>query len=368
MLALVACGCGGGSHGPTATIHTGLEGTTVVTHHRDGSVIAEAEADSIGDFTIVIASDALVTIAYADGANLTTLAPARDGELSVEEAQPDTSPPVIIGTLAIQPTTSITADRYDVQLGCVTVHETDLSQAIDVAARCAGSDSNIDVLVLAYAGTNLAGYMAGRQSISDGGAILMAPWSTTTGTIPIQLDGVAPALDWVLYADGLPFAAQPLAATAPVWTGLAVDDAIVHATLGAAPAIQRTTRSIQGAPPAIELGAADFLPPISGTLTFAGGAAPALHWTTADPGADLVDVQLAWPSVTWDIVLPPDASDAALPAVLVPPEAPAGGLVRYLDSSATAGFDDAVAAGLHTDTIVAPSAAGQVRETAATGL
>jgi len=212
-----------------------------------------------------------------------------------------------------------------------------------------------------------------------------AQWSTTTGAVPITLDdAIAPALDWVLYCDGLPFAAQPISGSAPVWTGLVVDAAEIHAAIANGPIVQRTTRELAGAPTAIELGAADFLPPIAQTLALDESSSLALTWAAASPGGDAVDAHLTWTvgttTVVWDAVLPPDATSAPFPpadptlaALVLPPAATPTALLRYVDGAAAASFDDVLAAGIYADdptappTVVAKPSDGEIRESDAMG-
>lgn len=368
LVLVAACGRDGGSTaGPTAKVHTGVPLSTVVAHDPGGATIDQELADAVGDAIVVIDDQALISVEYSGTPTtiLTTLSPGAGGELSIFSPVPDASPPIVIGTLQIQPTGSIAADRYDVELGCLVVHETNLAQAIDVSSRCAGSDVNIDVLVHAYAGTASTGYLAGRISLANGGGVLAGPWNTTTGGVPVMLAGVSPALDWVLISDGLPFAAQPIQDPAPVWTGLVVDSAIVHATVAQPQTAQITTRTIAGAPAQIAFSAADFMAPISPSLAL--DSPTQLHWAAGASGADALDLHLAWPAVVWDVVLPPDATDIVLPDAFPQTGAPQTAVLRYLDSSTAASFADVLAAGLRTDTILTLPADGQVLESDATG-
>jgi hypothetical protein len=376
-----ACGGGGGAKtGPTITVQalagdTSAATASVITHRADGSVIDSALADAAGNAVLKTEAGALVSIEFPTDpsqpvAIVTTLAPAADGELTVYGPPPPPAPPVVIGTLAIS-APAITADSYDVDLGCVDFHFPNLAQPIDLAAACAGTDTNIDVLVRAYSAGVLVGYAADRMPLST---TVFAPsqWQTTTGSVPVMLDGVSPALDWIIVSDGLPFAAQPITDPAPVWTGLVVDATTVHATLGAAPSTQRTTRETSGAPATIDFAPTDFLPPITPTLAASGSA---LHWTASVPGADAVVVSLSWTgtlSVDWELVLPPDTSDAMLVSAFAPEGAPAAEQVRYLDAPQAASFSDVLAAGLHVEDlqasrIVVPPSDGEIRETIATG-
>lgn len=382
LVVVVAACSGRDKTGPTITVHalagdSGAPMASVVTHRADGSTIDSVNADAAGNAVVETEDGALVSIELpSDGtqpvALVTTVAPAAGGELTVHGPPAPPSPPVVIGTLAIDPP-PITADSYDIDLGCVDLHFVNLAQPIDLSAACSGSDTTIDVLLRAYSGATLAGYAADRVQLIDSSASFApAQWQTATGSVPVMLDGVAPALDWTLWADGLPFAAQPISDPAPVWTGLMVDAATVHATLGTAPVTQSTTREIAGAPSMIAFAQADFLPPITPSLSASSNA---LHWSASVPGADAVVVSLVWsgtPATDWELVLPPDATDVVLPSSLALQDAPTSGQLRYLDAPATASFSDVLAAGLHVEDlqasrIVTRPTDGEIRETIATG-
>ena len=394
VLAVACSGRGSGPSGKTAAVFAIAGGApepeaTVVSHRADGTILDEELADPTGRADVTVEDGARISVVFpAAGTQassisiITTMAPAPGGSIDVYGPPDPQGPPTVIGTLLLEPQQPIAADAYDVALGCIVLHLPSLSQVIDVASTCAGSDANLDVLVTATSGGALAGYAAGRIPIADGGAVFQPPqWDTTTGAIPITLDGVAPALDWVLWSDGLPFAAQPLTGTtAPVWNGLVVDGATVHATITSGPTAQVTTRELAGSPTAIAFGAADFLPPIAPTLAEDPGPGLAVHWTAASPGADAIDLRLSWSTgmqrVVWDSVLPPDATATALPALggtLSAPAAPPDALLRYLDGPAAASFSDVAAAGIHVEdpdhpsTIVAPPSSGDIRETDAAG-
>src|SRR5438067_1673894 len=139
VLAVAACGRDGQPTGPSLTIHTGVPATTVVSHHADGTTIDQEQADAVGDAVVVVDSDALVSVAYAFAPSLvtTTLAPPAGGELVIRTSVADTAPPLIVGTLSIQPPSGIAADHFVVDLGCTVLHLPSLAQPIQVAARCA---------------------------------------------------------------------------------------------------------------------------------------------------------------------------------------------------------------------------------------
>ena len=402
MLACTACRGSDETSKQTITVHAlagavGEPDAEVISHTATGQLIAEQLADPVGDATIETADGALISVIYpgdpsADTAQVevvTTLAPAAGSDLTIYgPPDPDTSPPIVIGSLEIQPMQSITADSYTVQLGCVTLTETTLVDPIDISGDCVNTDLDVDLLVQATSAGALAGYVAGRLPLGDGGLVFQpAAWSTTTGAVPITLDdGVAPALDWVLYSDGLPFAAQPIAGNGPIWTGLVVDAAEVHAAIANGSIVQRTTREIASAPTTLEFGAADFLPPIAPSLALASETPStlALTWTAASPGGSAVDAHLTWmvgtTAVVWDAVLPPDSTsvvfppaDPTLAALVLPPAATPTALLRYVDGPAASSFDDVLAAGIYADdasappTVVPKPTDGQIRESDAMG-
>jgi hypothetical protein len=212
-----------------------------------------------------------------------------------------------------------------------------------------------------------------------------AQWDTQTGAVPITSTNVTPALDWILWSDTLPFDAQAIQGSAPIWNNLVVDKTTVHATLAQIATAQITTREAPGIPTTIAFSDTDFLPPIDVTLAL-DPSSTALTWTPANVGADVVDVRLSWVAgvrphaVVWDVVLAPDASSAHLPkldgdlaSAVGPPDATPDALVRYVDGPDTASFSDVLAAGLYIEdrsqpaSIVAHPTNGQVRETDATG-
>ncbi|HEY1557947.1 MAG TPA: hypothetical protein VGF94_24125 [Kofleriaceae bacterium] len=400
LVALAACRSDADSNAPTVTVHV-LAGTageadaTVISYSPTGELIDEELADPTGDAFVATTDGALISVFYPGDPStataqiqvVTTEAPAAGGDITIfGPPDPPSGPPTVVGVLQVEPVQPITADSYAIELGCYTFTETTLVNPIDLAAACVGTDLNVNALVLATSAGTLAGYAATRLPLGDGGVVFApAQWDTTTGSIPITLDdGVAPALDWVLYSDGLPFAAQPIAGTAPVWNGLVVDGAEVHANVTAGALSQVTTRELAGAPAAIEFGAADFLPPLAASLALDTSRSLALTWTASAIGADAIDAHLTWTTgtttVVWDAVLPPDATgvgfppaDSALAALVVPPAATPSARLRYIDSPAAQSFADVLAAGIQADAstappvVVAKPATGEVRETDATG-
>jgi hypothetical protein len=378
LVALVAiAGCRTDDHPASKiTVHAlagdaAASGATIITHRATGEVIDVLAADAVGDATLGSEDAALVTLVMSDAgqplAVITTPAPPADGELTVHgPPRIDHAPPVPAGQLVIQPTSSLAADHYVVELGCVQLQLASLAQPIEVAGSCLGSDTYLDVLVHAYAGATLLGYLAGHVQL-DQVAMLTGDWQTTATAVPITLDSVTPTLAWTLWADGLPFSSGPITNPAPLWNGLAIDAATVRAAVAA----QVTTREVPTAPTALAFGPADFLPPVMPAPTL-DATTLAASWTSANPGADVLDLHAMWTvsgtAITWDAVLPPDAIEITLPSVdpsygLVPADAAPAAIVRYVD-----GPGDGFPGELHVEdrvepTIVARPHDGQIRVT-----
>lgn len=393
-LVLLVAACGGRSNQPTATVVVSAgdqpgAGVAVISHRADGSLLDEELADAVGDARVAVEPGALVTAVFpadltdpAAIALVTTPAPAAGGEVDLT-GPAAAAAPVTAGALEIQPVQPLAADRFEIRLGCATIEEPSLPVVVDVASSCFGSDANLDVLVLGYTGTQLAGYAAGRVAIADGVAIFApATWQTARPAVPVTLDGVQPTVSWVLYADGLPLWTDTLTDQGLGWTGLTVDRVAITATLGDATASQVALRRTAGLPTSIALGAADFLPPIAPSLAQHDPQALALHWAATDVGADATDLHVAWQTagraVTWDAVLPPDATSIQFPAIddpaidglIAPPDGAVTVRLRELDTNALAGFDALVGAGIDLSNPSAPTiaplpAGGEIRTTEA---
>ena len=393
VAACAACASRGSAGGPAVDIvalagGAGDPSATVIAHRANGQVLDEQMPDAVGHAQVHVENGGWITVVFprkAQTSVVTTLAPAAGGELDIYGPDPDPGPPVVAGTLVVMPGQDAGADDYELDLGCLTLHVPSFAQPIDLNALCFGSDTNLDLLIRATRAGAPVGYAAGRLPLVDGTVQFQPPqWDTTTGSVPITLDGVQPALDWVLYSDGLPFAPQPISGTAPIWTGLQTDGATVHAAIASGATVQATTREISGPPLSIAFAAADFLPPIAPSLALDPGPGVSLHWAASSTTADVLDLRLTWQvaghAVVWDAVLPPDATSAILPAgdggaadALGPPDAMPAALLRYIDGPAANGFADVAAAGLHVEdpvqpaTIVARPADAELRETDTTG-
>jgi hypothetical protein len=392
---VIAAACGRSPHGAGQLVDVYAfagdqpqAGATVIAHDASGAALDTVMTDAVGHAQPAIEDGALITVVFSDVTNIalvTALSPAAGSELDIHGPPPAGAPPTVAGALDVAPMMTVAADHYILELGCTVSQLTALPASIDVNSRCLGSDSNLDILLLAYQNDQVVGYAAGRVDLSSGAATFApAQWSTTTTPVPITLDGVAPLLDWVLLVDGLPFGAQAISGSAPLWNGLPVTAAIVHAGITTPTTAQVTTRYIAGAPIAIDFAASDFLPPIDVSLVLDTSHGMQLSWTPAPIDADAVDVHLAWTvggnHVAWDVVLPPDGSDAAFPETAPDlgqlvglPDATPSALLRYVQAATPAGWDSLVANGLYVasatgpSTIAPPPPSGELRASQATG-
>lgn len=357
-------------------------GASVVAHRADGTPIDTVITDATGHAGLVIEDGALVTVVFPGDAPrvVTTLAPAPGSELDIHGPRV-ASTPTVAGVLSVTPQTPLAADTFDIELGCTLTRVTSLPTSLDVSSACAGSDSNVDILVRADQGGQLVGYAAGRVDLSEGAATFAPPtWQTSAPGAPITTTGVAPSLGWVTFSDGLPFGAVAVTTSAPLWTGLAIDSAILRATIATGASSQITTYYFAGAPAAIAIAAGDFLPAITPSLAF-DASTTTFTWTASAVPADAGDLRLDWDAgsrhISWDAVLPPDVTTVTLPmfggdlAAMIPsPSSPPDPILRYVvAATGPAGFDALLAAGLRidTNTIVAPPIAGNLSETRASG-
>jgi hypothetical protein len=376
-LALVALAACGGSSGPSEhvsiTAMAGDEpegGAQVISHTLDGAKLDETTADAVGRAQIGYEPGALVSVVYPGvitdvTADLTILtAPLADG-MTLVGPEHDDAPAIIVGGLQMKPK-MIQADGFDIQLGCTTVHVTQMPAVVDVGARCMGTDTMLDVLITATQSGTPVGYAVGRVPMADGMAEFDPPsWETDYDSVPVTVMHDGAQVTWALVVDGLPFTST----IGEVPKGLPVDAIVVDADVSQA---QHTTRWLPMPPATIDITDADFLPPIETSL------APGYTWTASSLG-DAVDLRAAWdtasgaapavPSgpfhVTWHAVLPPDASSVAFPPVPLDAPVEPDLALRYVDSSALEGFP---ALEIDADTIVPPVADGQIRITQAVGL
>ncbi|HEX5064418.1 MAG TPA: hypothetical protein VFV99_33815 [Kofleriaceae bacterium] len=414
LTGVTACrssGDGGGSRTITVNAFAGDQpegGATVIGHAPDGSVIDQTTADAVGQATISVDADSLVSVIFPG--NIGALTPvisvvtvaAEADTLSIYGPRYGGPPPLIVGALQVDAPNLNAADYFDIHIGCATTRVQQLPATIDVGACSMGSDTKLDVLLTGShdvgsdpPAPQLDGYAAARVDMVNGLATFTAPaWQTTGPSVPVTLDGVMPLVMVEPLSDGLSFGAQQATDHATLWTGLVVDATRITASLAGINAARVTTREVAGAPTAINFGTSDFLPPIDVT------AALTLSTTTLtwDPNSigDTVNMHATWDvdssvaaavptgphRVIWDAVLPPDATDVTLPVlagdlgVAINPKdiAPVDIVVRYIDADGADGFAGLLAAGVHAeDTLQASTIAprptdGEIRVSHAIGL
>jgi hypothetical protein len=397
LLALLAA-CGGHSaSGPTQGV-TALAGpvaaeagATVMSQRVDGAILDVETADATGHANVQIEPGAFVTVVFPalldplpTSIEMVTAPIASDGSELVIHGPAHALVPIIVAGLTVTGPPLAGAAQYTIDLGCNTQTSTSLPAVVGVIAPCEGTDTNLDVLVRAFdANHTLLGYSAGRVPIGTdqaGNAIAeldVASWQTTGVTVPVtQTDTTANvALD--LVADTLAFDTPPISDTAVVWNGLVVDSSVVTATMDQ----QVTTQYAPGTPAAIAIGANDFLgnlaPGLSGDRTTL-----AFNWASLDEsavgGADAFDLDVTWTNtvtVTWDAVLPIDATQIAFPQLdsttqqAIPP--PGGSPIAVdfaaIDSSDLTDFDALEAAGIFANGSIVPTPmTGEIRTSHAT--
>lgn len=355
------------------TAMAGLEpagGAAVVSHTIDGKKLDQTAADAVGVAQIGFESGALVTVLFPGQISSLTpaievvTAPLTDG-MTIIGPSDVAGPATIVGGLQMKPK-NITADSFEVQLGCATFQIAQMPAVVDVGARCMGSDQNLDVLITAMKAGAPVGYAAGRVAMVDGMAEFDPPsWDTMYTALPVMIASPDITATWALYVDGLPFS-TPLGQL-PV--NLMVDRVEVDANIAM---LRQTTRWYSTVPASITLDAADFLDMIPATL------ATGYTWTAAGVG-DAVNLRASWDvdtsgsanavppgshHIQWDAILTPDATTVGVPPVDLAPAADAMYELRYVDGPG-AGFPQTE---IHADTIVPRVADGQIRVTEAIGL
>ena len=179
-------------------------------------------------------------------------------------------------------------------------------------------------------------------------------------------------------------------------TGLVIDATRVTASLAGVNAARVTVREQPGVPATIAFGADDFLPSITVSASIASLAPTTITWDAASIG-DAVNLHATWEltssgiapavptgphRVIWDVVLPPEASNATLPSLdsdlgsaITPVNiVPIDVLVRYVDSDLHAGFAALLVDGVHAEETIQPStiaprpSTGEIRVSHAIGL
>ena len=372
---LFACGsllsaCRGGTDGPSVDVFALAgevqpePGASVLMTTIDGVMLDQQTTDGSGHAFLAYTAGALVTVEYIRNGQIQlittpTLAPTA-GTLAIHGPLPDKAP-ILAGSLVIT-AVAIEADAFEIDLGCTKITTPAFPKTVDILATCFGSDSKVDVLVRALSNGTVVGYDAARvQVINEIGMLDIPQWTTDFTAVPVTQNdrGAMFAIDEV--ADGLVFAAPDgTDLFVPLWTGLTSEETLVRATV----ANTTTTQFVAGVPTAIAFGAGDFLP---ATTTHLTRAQDVFAWTAFGVG-DLTSLHTAWASITWDTVLPPDASTIRFPDPTYAPPIDAVSTLRAIDAPATNSFDDVQAGGLWiqgaTDaTLVAPVTSGEVRET-----
>lgn len=337
-------------------------GALVLSTGIDGTPLDQETTAGDGHTAVAYEPGALVTIEFVRNSVtqlITTSAPAT-GMLAIHGPLADKTP-IIAGVLAIT-APPITANSFVIDLGCAKVVMSTLPATVNILATCFGTDSNIDVLVTAIEDGNVVAYSAARVPV-DGeiGMMDIADWTMLSDTtIPVVQNDNAAQITLDEVPDGFVF---PAISGTQVWTGLASDQTRVHAVV----ANTTTTQFTAGLPSSISFAASDFLPAATTQLTRVQSA---FSWTAFGVG-DLTNLHASWSTYTWDAVLAPDATTIGFPDPNV--GLPTDGVtatLRAIDGPDSASFDDVQAAGLRiqgpTDaTIIAPPAAGEVRETSA---
>ena len=398
VVALLAAGCGNRSaSGPTQGV-TALAGpiaaeagATVMSQRVDGTIIDAETADATGHAAVQVEPGAFVTVVFPalldplpTSIEMVTVPIAGDGSELVVHGPPHVLVPIVVAGLTVTGPPLAGAAQYTIDLGCNTQTSTTLPAVVDVIALCEGTDTNLDVLVRAFdASQTLLGYSAGRVPIGmdqAGNAIAeldVASWQTTGATVPVTQTGTTASVALDLISDTLRFDTPAIADSALVWNGLVVDSSVVTATM----ADQVTTQYAPGTPTAIALGTSDFLgtlaPGLNGDRTTL-----AFNWASLDESsvgsADAFDLNVSWTNtvtVSWDAVLPIDATAIAFPQLdsttqeAIPPPGTGPVAVDFaaIDSSDLTDFDALEAAGIFANgAIVATPASGEIRTSHAT--
>ncbi len=401
LFACVLFGCRSGDTGPTTRVlalagDIQVEaGATVLTHAADGTLIDRQITDGTGHVELLTQPGALVTVIYArpETIEVITTPALETGELAIHGPVPAKAP-IIAGALALT-APAITADAFEIDLGCTTVAVDAFPATVDVAAACLGSDPQIDVLIratLQSPNDSLAGYFAARVPVVDGVGMLDIPaWEVTPAAIPITQNDLGALVEVDEVADGFIYPAPAGVDHATAWTGLVAESSRVQAQVGFTTAGQTTTRIVPGVPDSIAFAASDFMPALDTHVALRDRAKLVFAWTAPAVG-DVLDFEASWmpaaKQIRWDAVLPPDADQIAFPvldaaldpdlaALLAPP---LGDIalqtdLRAIDGPDTADFASLQAGGLWLldpsgatssatsgATIVPPPVAGEVRQ------
>jgi hypothetical protein len=379
LLAACRSSGGGGSRSITVSVYAGdvpEPSARVIGHSPDGELIDQTAADAVGRAEVGVDDDSLLSVIFPGSISSSTsvlsivTVPALGEELAIYGPPRSGAPPLTVGVLQIDGPALAGAGYFTIQIGCATARASSLPATIDVGACSMGSDSRLDVLVAGYhdlggdpPAPQLDGYAAARVQMINSVATFVAPaWQTAGTSVPVLLDGVTPVVSVELFSDGLSYGSQPATDHATLWDGLVVDAARITASLPGTNAARVTTRDVPGSPASIALSADDFLPPVEVTTAVDGTT---VTWEAANLG-DAVNLHATWQldhRVIWDVVLPPDATNATLPSlpselgVAITPVniAPTDIVLRYVDSDAHDSFAALLAGGVHAEDTLKPS-------------
>jgi hypothetical protein len=327
VLLLVAAGCrsDGSSTSGSVQVMTYAgdrlaPGIQVIASSPTGEVLDEAQTGALGDETLVVEADSLVTAVFA-GYALTTTVPAA-GALALHGPDTTQVSTLVVGTVSVDAPALADATHFDIDVGCSTIMTTSLPTTIDITACSQGSDTNVDVLVTAF-GSDVLGVAAGHVPLIDNHATFAASAWAPPPSPPLTVDGVGATIAAYYFVDGNAYAA-------PMPEG--VERSLLVADTGA----QRYERYVPGLPSPTTITADDFL---------------------AAGDGDVMVFRVG----TWIAIVPPQAAMPAPPQDIEPPS---GASVQLsLDSSDVDGFDAAQAAGFHATTIVTLPTDGTVRAT-----
>jgi hypothetical protein len=336
-----------------------LAGATVVSYRSNGAEIDLQSTDPTGRVALAVAPDALIGIGFGSAGGVAQYAtlpvPSGIAELDVH-GPPAQGVSTIAGVVTVAPQQAIAADAYDVELGCAIRRVTALPATIEVPSPCQGSDTDLDVVVIAYASGAIIGWASTAVAQTgplpfDAGDALFAPATWQPPPTPTIANDAGATLAWAVTVDGLPYAAPP----GTDW-GLATDGAKLVATLGSGDTSQVTSFA-QYEPDVV---AADFLAPIAPSLALDDRATLALHGGACDPSTSAAtNVRVTWnagTAVVWDVVMPPGPIAAAFPPAFDAP--PAGAQLVTIERCVIADlatFDALVAAGVYLDDPASPS-------------
>jgi len=338
-------------------------GITVYGHTADGELLAEDQTDAAGIATLGVAYDSFVTLQFPDNERTLIITTPAPPEGSTLEVYGPTAPisPLVVGTVHIDAPLLPGATSYEIDIGCVTVTRTQFPESLDVTACSTNFDRELDVVIRAFhdSGTTRVfdGYAAQHVPLVDGiGNFAASGWKTTGPTLPLTVGVANPEINYTFYVDGNTYAGPPVVANqAFYYDELDIESASMRARIGATPAAQ--TYEVRGPiPTPFDVQPERFLPPIELSTTRAGDA---FAWNPAPVTADRVVLRVIAKTVTWEAILPADATTIALP-ISIPDDGTT--TLSYFRSSALDPLE------VYSTTIVAPADATQIATTEISGL